>query len=211
MLAVWAERGFGLFGFARMNVVDGMKDGLGSVIPYKIAVLVYVFDGAGRVLLLHRRRPPNKDLYSPIGGKLETGIGESPYACALREIEEEIGVRLTLDEIRLMGIVSEKGFGHGEDHGAHWLMFCFEVVKRLEVEEREFEEGRLEWVEAEEVALRELPKTDLEAIWPLVREHSWMMNGGKGGAGVFSVHIDCMDSGGFVATVEWPRGTTTGT
>ena len=79
-----------------------------AAIPYKIAVLVYVFNDTGKLLLLHRRRPPNRDLYSPIGGKLEQAIGESPHACALREIEEEIDVKLSLDEIRLLGIVSER-------------------------------------------------------------------------------------------------------
>ena len=38
--------------------------------PYKIAVLCYLYDEEGRLLLLHRRKPPNRDMYSPIGGKL---------------------------------------------------------------------------------------------------------------------------------------------
>src|ERR1035437_3474557 len=63
-------------------------------IPYKIAVLAYIFNAEGKLLLLHRKKPPNQDLYSPIGGKLEQQIGESPYACALREIAEEVGVAL---------------------------------------------------------------------------------------------------------------------
>ena len=56
-------------------------------IPYKIAVLVYIWNDAGELLLLHRRKPPNQHLYSPIGGKLEQHLGESPYACALREAQ----------------------------------------------------------------------------------------------------------------------------
>src|SRR4051812_15597405 len=98
-------------------------------IPYKIAVLVYVFNDEGKLLLLHRRKPPNKDLYSPIGGKLEQQLGESPYGCALREIQEEIGIELGLDDIRMLGIVSERAYaGGGPQAGteSHWLMFCFE-------------------------------------------------------------------------------------
>ncbi|MCL2639241.1 MAG: NUDIX domain-containing protein [Phycisphaerales bacterium] len=174
-------------------------------IPYKIAVLVYIFNEAGELLLLHRKKFPNKDLYSPIGGKLEQDIGESPYACALREVREEIGVELALGDVRLLGIVSERGYASGgvaEGGGAsHWLMFCFEVVRALDVAEREFEEGRLEWVGAAAVEGLEIPKTDREVIWPLVREHSVMMGGGDS-AGIFSVHIDCTDVDAFVVTHE---------
>ena len=55
---------------SRMTLADG------SPLPYKIAVLCYVFDEVGRVLLLHRRKRPNPGMYSPIGGKLEVEIGE---------------------------------------------------------------------------------------------------------------------------------------
>ena len=58
-------------------------------LPYKIAVLCYLFDREGRVLLLHRERPPNRGLYSPVGGKLEQSLGESPTACAIRRSPNE--------------------------------------------------------------------------------------------------------------------------
>ncbi len=174
-------------------------------IPYKIAVLVYVFNDDGKLLLLHRRKLPNKDLYSPIGGKLEQDIGESPYACALREIQEEIGETLTLDDIRLMGIVSERGYASHAGTESHWLMFCFEVMRTLNFPSREFEEGRLEWHDPQAVGGLGIPRTDREVIWPLVERHSLMMGKGKGNAEVFSVHIDCTDAERFVATYEHPR------
>ena len=49
-------------------------------VPYRIAVLCYLKDASGRVLLLHRRKEPNAGLYSPIGGKLEVSVGEGPHA-----------------------------------------------------------------------------------------------------------------------------------
>jgi 8-oxo-dGTP diphosphatase len=85
--------------------------------PYKIAVLCYLYDEEGRLLLLHRRKPPNRDMYSPIGGKLEVAEGEGPHDCALREIREEACVALRHDEIRMISIVSERAY-EGEDH---WL------------------------------------------------------------------------------------------
>jgi len=186
-----------------------------SVMAYKIAVLVYVFNDQRKTLLLRRKKFPNKDLYSPIGGKLEQGTGESPYGCALREIEEEIGVALTLEDIHLLGIVSEKGYANGAAGGAaagsnpssHWLMFCFEVMRPLNFAGREMEEGVLEWLDPIIVEKLEIPKTDVEVIWPLVREYSTMLNAGRRRhESFFSVHIDCTDAEQFVVTQEHPRG-----
>ena len=44
-------------------------------LPYRIAVLCYLEDLDGRLLMLHRRKEPNAGMHSPIGGKLEISIG----------------------------------------------------------------------------------------------------------------------------------------
>ena len=62
------------------------------VLPYKVATLLYCFNERDEVLLLERAQEPNRGFWSPCGGKLKMDIGESPYACACREAEEEIGV-----------------------------------------------------------------------------------------------------------------------
>ncbi|MEM7623956.1 MAG: NUDIX domain-containing protein, partial [Planctomycetota bacterium] len=61
-------------------------------LPYKLATLCDMRDAQGRVLLLRRLRAPNQGLCSPIGGKLDMDIGESPAQCAQREIREESGL-----------------------------------------------------------------------------------------------------------------------
>jgi 8-oxo-dGTP diphosphatase len=147
--------------------------------PYKIAVLCYLYDEAGRLLLLHRRKPPNRDMYSPIGGKLEVTLGEGPHDCALREIREEASVELRPDEIRLIAIVSETAY-QGED-----LIFLFEATRPIragEIPHSEFDEGRLEWHAVEDVAALPIPQTDREVMWPNVCRHR---------GGFFMVHIDC--------------------
>lgn len=182
-----------------------------AAIPYRIAVLVYIFNDSGQLLLLHRRKPPNKDLYSPIGGKLEQAIGESPYACALREIHEEVGIHLKLDDIRLLGIVSERAYpasnvnpqGGASASPGHWLMFCFEVIRPLTFTARHMDEGRLEWVDVADVPKLEIPKTDREAIWPLVKQHARALCGARAGE-LFSIHIDCRDEQRFAVTREHP-------
>jgi len=161
-------------------------------LPYRIAVLCYLFDERGRVLLLHRRKPPNRDLYSPIGGKLEQAIGESPTACAAREIAEEVGLTVTPDRLHLTGIVSESGY---EDQ-VHWLMFLYELVGPVRVDRLEFDEGRLEWHDPRQVGELALPATDREVIWPLF----WRYRGR-----FFAAHIDCAN-GAMTWRLEQPAG-----
>jgi 8-oxo-dGTP diphosphatase len=157
--------------------------------PYKIACLCELRDARGRVLLLHRRKPPNRDLYSPIGGKLETQLGESPTACALREIEEEAGLRFTADQVRLVGIVSERAYAPetgGEP--THWCMYWYRVLPAVDHASvpASFDEGTLEWFTDAEVDALPLPATDREAIWPAVRAHT---DGQR--LGFFMLHLDC--------------------
>ncbi|MCC7407593.1 MAG: NUDIX domain-containing protein [Phycisphaeraceae bacterium] len=148
-------------------------------LPYKIAVLAYLFDHDGRVLLLHRQKSPNRHLYSPIGGKLEQHLGESPTACALREIREEVSLHLTPNDLHLTGIVSEAGY---EDQ-CHWLMFLYEVLDpRSLPPEHHCPEGALEWFEPSAIDKLPIPDTDRQVIWPLFWRHR---------RGFFAAHIHC--------------------
>ena len=47
-----------------------------DTLPYRIAVLCYLYDDDGNLLLLHRKQNPNRGMYSPIGGKLDLASGE---------------------------------------------------------------------------------------------------------------------------------------
>ena len=162
-------------------------DALG--LPYRVAVLCYLYDELGRLLLLHRRKLPNSDMYSPIGGKVEIAQGESPHDCAAREVREEAGIAAAATDMQLTGIVAERAY-QGQ---AHWLLFCFEFCRTLgakEIPEREFEEGRLEWVPVDEVARKNIPQIDSTVLWPLIQRHR---------GGFFVVDVDC--------STEPPRAT----
>jgi len=169
-------------------------------LPYKIAVLCYLYDGAGCLLLLHRLKNPNAGMYSPIGGKLEMAEGEGPHECAAREIFEEAGMRVAPDEVKLIGIVSERAY-EGE---THWMIFLFELarpVARDEVAAMHFNEGRLEWVPIEKVLELAIPETDRKFMWPLVQEHR---------GGFFMVHIDCAQQPMTWTVTESVKGATVG-
>ncbi len=161
-------------------------------LPYTIAVLCYLYDDAGRVLLLHRAQDPNRGMYSPIGGKLKIDSGEGPHDCALREIKEETGLVIDRDDLRLIGIVSECAY----QHEAHWLIFLFEVVKPVDpaaLSWTEFDEGVLEWKPIDEIDQLEIPRTDREVMWPMVQSHR---------DGFFVVHIEWADDDEITWTVH---------
>ena len=167
-----------------------------SSLPYCIAALCYLFNERGQVLLLHRRREPNQDLYSPVGGKLEMPLGESPTDCALREIREEVGLGIDPAELHLTGIVSEAGFADA----MHWLMFLYEVNHPVAVERMHFDEGRLEWHDPAHITKLPIPQTDREVIWPLF----WRYRGR-----FFMAHIDCR-GGKLQWRLQQPVGDVTG-
>ncbi|MFM1942730.1 MAG: 8-oxo-dGTP diphosphatase [Verrucomicrobiota bacterium] len=154
--------------------------------PYRIACLLYCFNAAGEVLLLHRKREPNAGLWSPPGGKLRVDVGESPYVCACREAKEEMGVDLVPADLRLTGLISE----HGYAGQAHWLMFLFEVLRPMEVVPPEFEEGVFGFFSREALEGLPLPETDRHHIWPWFWEHR---------GGFFAAHCHCHEGG----TFEW--------
>lgn len=164
---------------------------MAQVLPYKIATLCYLFDADGKVLLLHRKKPPNHELYSPVGGKLDQSIGESPATCARREIQEETGLDIPPHQLHLTGIVSESGF----EQSMHWLMFLYEVTVPVSVDRVEFEEGRLEWHEPEKITDLAIPQTDREVIWPLFWKYRRRF---------FSVYIDCNQKGVMNWRLEQP-------
>ena len=158
-------------------------------LPYKIATLLYVFNERDEVLLLERAQEPNRGMWSPCGGKLHTEEGESPYACACREAYEEMGLQVSPTDLQLTGLVSE----HGYEGQAHWLMFLFEVKRRLAVAPPPHREGRFEFFPRTKLDSLKLPQTDREQIWPLFWKHR---------GGFFAAHCRCHDDGRFEWSME---------
>lgn len=152
------------------------------VLPYKIATLLYCFNERDEVLLLERAQEPNRGFWSPCGGKLHTDRGESPYACACREAEEELGIKLSASDLHLAGLVSE----HGYQGQSHWLMFLFEVTRKLNVLPPDHREGRFQFFPQGSLKSLKIPQTDAEQIWPWF----WQYRGG-----FFAAHCHCHPNG----------------
>ena len=132
-------------------------------LTYKIAVLVFLENAAGEHLLLLRAKPPNLGVWSPIGGKLETAIGESPFECAARETMEETGHAIATDDLHLFAMIAEKAY-EGE---SHWLMFLFRCKRPLLTVPADMHEGRFGFFSRAAIDALPIPETDRTALWPI--------------------------------------------
>jgi 8-oxo-dGTP diphosphatase len=63
----------------------------------KVGVGVLLTDQQGRILLTLRKRPPEANHWSIVGGKLN--YFEPLEACAIREAHEEVGVQIAIDRL----------------------------------------------------------------------------------------------------------------
>lgn len=134
-----------------------------DTLAYKLAVLVFLENETGEHLLLLRAKPPNQGVWSPIGGKLETGRGESPFECAVRETREETGFEVTADDLHLFAMIAEKAY-EGE---AHWLMFLFRCRKPISALPATISEGSFGFFSRSAIDALPIPETDRNALWPI--------------------------------------------
>ncbi|MFA5265304.1 MAG: NUDIX domain-containing protein [Opitutaceae bacterium] len=134
-----------------------------SPLSYKLAVLVFIENPEGQHLLILRNRQPNRGNWSPIGGKLETAIGESPFECAARETREETGHDVSPEDFHLFAMIAEKAY-EGE---SHWLLFLFRCLKPIRNLPADIDEGRFSFFSHDEIERLPIPETDRQALWPI--------------------------------------------
>ena len=91
---------------------------------------------SGKILMLQYNKKWGQ-VYTPPGGKFETG--ETPLDCVVREFKEETG--LNLIDPKLQGISCWKDSCEG-------IIYIF-TAEAYSGELRESEEGRLSWIEEE--------------------------------------------------------------
>ena len=126
------------------------REALGSPARH-LTTLIYA-ERAGAVALMHRRKAPNRGLWSPPGGKIEPD--ETPLACALRELAEETG--LVADGARLRAVVSE----HDPVRDEAWLMFVFHAPEVAGALAGDGREGDVAWVPHARIGVLPTPPAD---------------------------------------------------
>ena len=136
-------------------------------LPFKISCLIFITNKKGEHLLIKRSKSPNKNCWSPIGGKLDMNSGESPYECARRETREEINVDLKYEDLSCFGYISEKSY----EGAGHWLMFLFRSKVLLETIPQAIDEGSFNFFCRTEIDQLAIPETDKMLLWPYYDSH----------------------------------------
>ena len=136
---------------------------MASNLPYKISVLVFLENQAGEHLLILRKKAPNFGHWSPIGGKLEMALGESPFECAVRETGEETGLVVGVEDLHLFAMIAEKSY----EGQSHWLMFLFHCRRRLDALPPDISEGEFAFFSRDAINDLPIPETDRAALWPI--------------------------------------------
>ena len=139
-----------------------------SPLPFKISCLIFITNKKGDNLLIKRSKSPNKNCWSPIGGKLNMHLGESPYECARRETLEEINLDQKDGDLNCFGYISEKSY----EGAGHWLMFLFKSKIQLETIPQAIDEGSFNFFSRSDIDALAIPETDRTLLWPYYDSHS---------------------------------------
>ena len=106
----------------------------------KLATLCYVMDD-DKTLMLYRNKKENdyhEGKWNGLGGKLEQG--ETPEECAIREVYEESGLKVS--DPKMKGLITFPMFDGVDD----WYVWVF-VFKKFEGKQIDSPEGTLEWIQ----------------------------------------------------------------
>lgn len=115
----------------------------------KVAVLCVLSCG-DKFLLLKRFKEPNKNMYTPVGGKLDPF--ETPLQAAIRETKEETGI--VVKELKYHGTLTETS-----PTKYNWISFVYSAEIPFQPTPN-CNEGILEWIKIEDLLKTPTPKTD---------------------------------------------------
>ena len=117
----------------------------------------------GRLLLIRRKNPPSFDMFAFPGGRAEPG--ETPDQTALREFEEETGIRAHSPELfATYDLISE-------NPGRHFFLSVFLVQASAdEIAEARDDAADAGWYTPEEILLLNTPPSVIECAGRIGRE-----------------------------------------
>ena len=117
-------------------------------------------------LLLKRAKPPHRDKYVPVGGKLEPY--EDPYTAAKRELQEETG--LVVDQLHYCGVLIETA---PVDYNWQCNIYLADIDFMAPPD---CDEGLLEWIPFAEVDKIPTPPTDWQIYQYIMQERTFALN-----------------------------------
>lgn len=140
----------------------------------QLSTICYI-DNGHQLLLLERNKEEgdvHEGKWVSVGGKFEAG--ETPEACAKREIQEETG--LIVDRLDLRGFISFPNF---RGDGIDWYSFVYQVTDYHGDLISDCDEGTLHWVDYDQV----LTKPTWEGDYQFLR---WVLEGSPFFSAMFS-------------------------
>ena len=122
------------------------------VIPLglKRTAVICVLRNGSNFLLLKRLKEPNRDQYTPVGGKLDPF--ESPIRAAYRETWEETGIKA--EKMTFCGVLTESS-----PTAYNWMSYVY-VADVDYIPAPPCNEGELEWISFDNLLTVPTPKTD---------------------------------------------------
>ncbi len=130
-------------------------------LPYLAVVAAALIRADGRVLL--QQRAPGRSmagLWEFPGGKIETG--ETPEAALVREIDEELGISIDIDDLAPVAFASQ---GLGDRH----LVLLLYIARRWSGEPQPLDASALDWVVVEAMRALPMPPADVPLVDALAR------------------------------------------
>lgn len=109
----------------------------------------------GKILLIQRPlHKPYPGLWEFPGGKVEEG--ESPQHALARELQEEIGIHVSLSELKPFVFASQSL------PQMHLVLLCFQCLKWEGVVDLKEQQLSKAWVEPKDILNYEMPESNLE-------------------------------------------------
>ena len=109
------------------------------------------------LLLIRRRKNPNRGLLVPPGGKIR--LKESPHHCVEREVAEETG--LVALESRLRGVITQVAPVQGQQ----WMLFVYRIERWGGRVRRSHREGDPTWIPIEAIRTGQADIPDADRIF----------------------------------------------
>ncbi len=116
----------------------------------KRAATLCVLRHQNEFLLLKRLKEPNKDQYTPVGGKIDPF--ENPLQAAIRETFEETGIQA--ESMKFCGFLTETS-----PTKYNWINYVY-LAEIDYIELPVCNEGTLKWISFEDLLSVPTPKTD---------------------------------------------------